>query len=116
MSEAKKAQGALVEAFGGTQEEAAELLGVSTRTLRRWRDDRNYQEEVRRLRELASDEANLILIEATRRLALSQLRALEALNEALGATYQDGNPNHITRIRAAQELRQWGESLELNDG
>ncbi|MFF4839269.1 hypothetical protein ACFY2G_04300 [Streptomyces collinus] len=86
-----KSQAVLLLARGCTTDKAGEGVGVSGRTIRRWREDPDFEAEVR-----AAQKA--LLAEARAALGGAARDAIAALHEALK------DPSTALRIRAAAVL------------
>ncbi|MDX2708096.1 hypothetical protein PV350_35415 [Streptomyces sp. PA03-6a] len=86
-----KAQATILLARGVATDKVGETVGVSGRTIRRWREDPTFEAEVTAARKELLSEARAALGGAAR-------DAITTLHEAL----QDPNPAH--RIRAASTL------------
>ncbi|MYV42916.1 hypothetical protein GT030_29635 [Streptomyces sp. SID1328] len=97
---------ALLLATGTTSDKAGETVGVSGRTVRRWREDPAFEAQVQ-------DARRTILAEAVAALGAAARDAVAALHAALSET----NPS--IRIRAAatiiSALPGLAEHAELND-
>ncbi|MFF4836582.1 helix-turn-helix domain-containing protein [Streptomyces sp. NPDC001315] len=86
-----KSQAVLLLARGATTDKAGEAVGVSGRTIRRWREDPDFEAEVRAAQKELLAEARAALGGAAR-------DAITALHEALK------DPSTALRIRAAAVL------------
>lgn len=110
MADAKRQQGALLDASGHSISEVTALLGVSESTVSRWRRDPDYQAEVERLREKQVQAVAPLLEHIKSQVVEGATKALRTLEDALEATDDDGQPLWTTRMEAASKIRRWMES------
>lgn len=108
---AKQLQSAALEAAGMSRKDIAEAVGVSTATVRNWRQDTAYTAEIDRLTDLSRSQLQPLVTQLTVALIDGSVKAIAQLVEQLSATNKDGDPLWTTRQEAARLLLSNGVKL-----
>jgi hypothetical protein len=88
----RQREAALLELAGADRGETAEALGVSTKTVSRWRSTETYQAALKELRSAAPDAADPAS-ELREQIQLGAAEATRAVRDLLRAEMQRDNPN-----------------------